>query len=380
MRAYAGKKKRATKKARGGKKKEPEARKKAATKRATPRKSPASYPKKPGAKPRRLSQKAAKTSSGRKSRTGQARGNEAKRPKASARKPAPAAKNRSRPAAKAPAKRKKAAPVRAKAGAKGVNWKAAEKLLTKKSGLKPRKKAPAKKLDPRTKRRRQNKALVQRVDRLEDKRQRNRKKTLTKRARKKTAREIAQERKRIEKLRLDRERKRLKRLSERKHKVVTFADEMSEHFADLLGEAFRTNQAPATSNKRKMDKYDGRQVYVLVRRILSLESVEDIMHTIRQRVQKAFPTNQWPLWLASIHFASMGENLLGYGHSILRSDKPGADMFTAQANDSTGIWSSRIGMLDKLEELLEKYAGEAMNVIFLYHVRIMNYDRSKVHR
>jgi hypothetical protein len=288
-----------------------------------------------------------------------------------------------------------------------VNWKAAEKLLSQKSGLvmppakkaaarKPAKKAaarkpakkvaarkPAKKstkLDPRTKRRRQNKALVKRVDKLETKRQRNRKKSLTKRARKKTAKEIREERKRIERLRLDRERKRLKRLSERKRKVVTFADEMSESFADLLGEAFRTNQAPTVSKKRKMDKYEGRQLYVTVRRILTPEAVEDILHDIRQKVQKAFPTSQWPLWLASIHFASMGENLLGYGHSILRSDKPGADMFTAQATDSTGLWSSRIGMLDKLEDLLEKYAGEAMNVIFLYHVRIMNYDRSKVQR
>jgi hypothetical protein len=373
MRAYAGKKTRATKKARAKKKAEAEAEKKrrARARARKPAKKSASTTR--GAKAQGLSRKPRNQVTKRQSRTARKSLVGAKRPKVSARKPKKAGAKRPQPTAR---------PVRKPV--KTLDWKAAEKLLSEKSGYekpKPAKKPARKstsKLDPRTKRRRQNKALVKRVDRLEDKRQRNRRKTLSKKAKRKTAREIAQEKKRIEKLRLDRERKRLERAS-RGSKVRTFADEMGEKFLDLLTEAIRTGQMPkAHPNKRKMDKYEGVQSYLIVRRLIIPQNVQEIMYAVRQRLQKAFTGVQYPVWLASIHFASMGENLLGYGGRILRSDKAGEEMFTTQANDSTGIWSNRIGMLDALEALLEKYAGEGMNVVFLYHIRLMNYDPDRL--
>lgn len=154
---------------------------------------------------------------------------------------------------------------------------------------------------------------------------------------------------------------------------------MRPRFRSLFNFAKKSKQLPKSGRaRRKIDNYRniGEERVEQVNRILSPETVQDILYFIDQTARKI--KGNYSLWYANLIFSAFGDRLVGSKPRILNmpNDKD-ARFFQTEGYDNTGIWNTYDGMYDRLEKMLEDYANSPRTVVFLHHVRIMNFDRKR---
>ena len=173
----------------------------------------------------------------------------------------------------------------------------------------------------------------------------------------------------------------------RRKSAETSWERMRRRFRERFNYASKTKQLPGVPRiPRKMppSRYlaGGDQRTVRIRRIISPESVEDILYTIDQVGRSMGGT--YFIWLGTLVISSFGERLVGYGHRMLEirpedeehdQDQVDAGAFTTQAFESTGVYSTYQGLIDTIRTMLEGYASALHTVIYLHYVRLMNFDR-----
>ncbi len=156
---------------------------------------------------------------------------------------------------------------------------------------------------------------------------------------------------------------------------------MRKRFRSILDKAYATNQLPTPTKRlpRKVDSREnvGEQVRVRIHRILSPDSVEDVLYRVDQAARRL--SGAFAIWYASASFATFGERLVGSGIKLLRLDPDDEDASLAPnfhtSFDNTGVWPTRQGMMEALRTMLEDYAGSLRTTIYLLHVKIMNFSR-----
>lgn len=158
-------------------------------------------------------------------------------------------------------------------------------------------------------------------------------------------------------------------------------------FRELLNHALETGQTPRGQDDkrrprkrtpRRIDSRDniGEQRLVRVRRIVTLDAVEEIVYRV-DRVATQM-SRRYRIWSGRLDMSGFGEKLFGSNATVL--DKPGdpdATFFVAATWDSTGAWATYPGFLDALRSVLESYADMPATVVYLHSILIMNYDRKR---
>ena len=153
-------------------------------------------------------------------------------------------------------------------------------------------------------------------------------------------------------------------------------ERLRRRFPQLLNHAERTDQLSRTGGlPRRMDSDTtvGERRIVVFNRILNPESVETIIYRV-ERAARGLP-GAYRLWLAGFDFAALSEQIEGSDPALLVMNDPDAQFFQTRGRDSTGITSSREGMLERIRSWLEEKAYQPRSVIYLQQVKIMNYDR-----
>jgi len=208
------------------------------------------------------------------------------------------------------------------------------------------------------------------LDKLEAERQKNRRKRGSKN--RPTKADVKKRRSKVEeqgKKEFEKKRRRSKR-------------PLEEDFERLLEIAREKNQLPKLPpqdkrhHKYKTEMTEGQKLGVVIGDYVNEETVEQILYDI-ERQAKRMPEGIWPLWMARFDFTFMGERLLGYGMRVLVDPDPMASAFYTQGVDSTGAWNSKAGMLLRLRAELEELASEQNTVVYLNHVVLQNFRRTR---
>lgn len=221
-------------------------------------------------------------------------------------------------------------------------------------------------------------ATAKRLARLEKDRQRLRRKK--KPRGKKTPAELRKRKREIEKRRLERklviEKLPQKTPTEKRKSREELYARLRKRFKELLEIAERTGQTPPVDyRKRKIrtSKNLGEIRVVRVEEQLTPGNVEEIMYKVEQAAKSI--ASVLPNWIAVLVFAGLGERLIGYGSEILKANDPDAASFQTQGIETTGVLTSRESMIRSVRETLEDLSMEGKTVVYLYHVKVMTYER-----
>lgn len=158
---------------------------------------------------------------------------------------------------------------------------------------------------------------------------------------------------------------------------------LRKRWPELFKYAIRTDQTPRVRRlARTIDSEDnyGEQRMVRINRILTPGVIEQIMYKIEQTAAKF--NGVYDIWYANMDFSGLGEKLFGSGNVVLKmrpedGDDPDALFFQAQGHDNTGVRRSREAMLLQLESMLDDYATTPRTLVYLHHVKIMNFNRKR---
>ena len=152
--------------------------------------------------------------------------------------------------------------------------------------------------------------------------------------------------------------------------------EFTQTFDKLYDIARKTDQLPHIDYRRRLIRSSmskGVKRVVKIGMLVSDDTVEEILHRVKKA---AAPLTGYRIWMATTILSSMGPEVVGSGGRTLRSDHPLAFKFQVEAHDSTGVWSSRDGMLAKLEEMLDKWAGSEHSALtYLHAVTVHHFTR-----
>jgi hypothetical protein len=185
-------------------------------------------------------------------------------------------------------------------------------------------------------------------------------------------------------------RKKISRLEEQKKEIVApkpegtpaqkklDRNEQIAHYKEVFGElldiARKEKKLPKIDYRlRKVDSQDrlGEKRAVRVEVLLEGVGVEEALYAIEQTA--AGMSGLYHIWLCNFVLAGMGETIIGYGNRVLDAHHPDAHAFQ-MAFDSTGIYTSREGMLLKAREVLEGYAGELYTMVYLIGFTVQNFS------
>lgn len=208
------------------------------------------------------------------------------------------------------------------------------------------------------------------LDKLEAERQKNRRKRGSKN--RPTKADVKERRKNVE----EQGKKEFERKKRKTRRPI------EEEFERLLEIAREKNQLPKLppQDKRhhryRTEFTEGQKLGVVVNDYVNEETVEEILYNIEQQA-KRMPESIWPLWMARFDFTFMGERLIGYGMRVLVDPDPMASTFYTQGVDSTGAWNSKRGMMLRLRSELEELASEQNTVVYLNHVVLQNFKRTR---
>lgn len=157
-------------------------------------------------------------------------------------------------------------------------------------------------------------------------------------------------------------------------------DRMRGRFRSLLEYAEKSGQTPKTRRiPRKVNSRinEGEQRIVRIRRVVTDNSVEPILYKIERVIQSL--KGGFRLWYSLLSFSGLGERLFGSGNRTLEMPKNELDLdsmfFQSEGYENTGIWNSYQSMLQKIRDILEDYASSKRTIIYLHHVKVMNFNR-----
>jgi hypothetical protein len=115
----------------------------------------------------------------------------------------------------------------------------------------------------------------------------------------------------------------------------------------------------------------GQQRHVEVNLSVTEADVEQILYLVDRKVSAMAGT--FPIWMASLSLASVGDRRVGSGKTVLNLGKGPQREIQVEAFESTGVRLSRRGMMDALEDLLLDFAAEESTLIFCHYVVVKNY-------
>jgi hypothetical protein len=154
--------------------------------------------------------------------------------------------------------------------------------------------------------------------------------------------------------------------------------ERLEHYKTVFGElieiARREKKLPEIeTRRRRMDSEDrlGDKRAVHVNVMLDDAGVEEAMYAIEQAAKRI--VGRYFYWLCNFSLAAMGESIVGYGNTTLKTNHPDAQAFQT-AFDSTGVYRRKEGMLAKAREVLSGYADERFTLVYLVGFTVMNFS------
>jgi hypothetical protein len=152
--------------------------------------------------------------------------------------------------------------------------------------------------------------------------------------------------------------------------------EFTQAFDNLFEIARKSNQLPRIdyrSRKIRSDRSKGVKRMVKVGMLVTDDTVEEILHRVKKASSQLAG---YRIWMATTIMSSLGPEIVGSGGRMLRSDHPLAFKFQVESHDSTGVWSTELGMLTRLEDMLDKWAGnEHQSVIYLHSVLVHHFTR-----
>jgi len=152
--------------------------------------------------------------------------------------------------------------------------------------------------------------------------------------------------------------------------------EFTEAFDELWDIARKTDQLPHIDYRRRKIRSErsvGVKRVVRMGMLVSDDTVEEILYRAKKA---AAQLAGYRIWMATSIISSMGPEIVGSGGRTLRSDNPLAFKFQVEAHDSTGVWGSAKGMLDKLEEMLDEWArSEHSALTYLHAVTVHHFTR-----
>lgn len=177
----------------------------------------------------------------------------------------------------------------------------------------------------------------------------------------------------------ERERHRILSREEQERMLRQRQDLFHQQVGKIIELAKRTNQLRSgTQGRSTIDtgERSGERMTIQVEEMLRPETLTRIMANIRA-------STRWmenivlPLWLGEITLAGLGEKLVGYGATTLRTSDPVAQWFQTEGVESTGLQSNYEDTLARLHEILERLANDESTLVYINYVSVSTFLHRK---